>query len=148
MVGTAHAPLPTLQNLIFGSPVKPTGRREAPPDDRLRAIRDYSASRLNIPGLRYAPSGLRSCARNDDKPQGSLRAALPRGDRPAMTKSIIWSIDGPGLRAHCAIICGWKNRIIPVHAHIAASGTSATSNSPVAAPSAITEPMVWVIRSM
>ena len=29
-----------------------------------------------------------------------------------MTKSIIWSIVGPGLLAHCAIICGWKKRII------------------------------------
>src|SRR5450759_1508577 len=27
-------------------------------------------------------------------------------------KSIIWSIDGPGLSAVCAIICGWKNLII------------------------------------
>ena len=41
-----------------------------------------------------------------------------------MTKSIIWSIVGPGLLAHCAIICGWKNRIMPVQAQSAASGRS------------------------
>ena len=35
--------------------MEPTGRREAPPDDRLREIRD---SRDAGPGLRFAPSGL------------------------------------------------------------------------------------------
>ena len=36
----------------------------------------------------------------------SLAVYLARGESPARTKSIIWSIDGPGLVAHCAIICG------------------------------------------
>src|SRR5438094_7443415 len=81
-----------------------------------------------------------------DKPSDYLRAAEPpRGARPARTKSIIWSSDGPGLVAHWAIICGWKNRIIAVQAHIAASGTSGASNSPDAAPSAMTAAMVSVI---
>ncbi len=38
-----------------------------------------------------------------------------------MTKSIIWSMVGPGLVAHWAIIWGWKKRIIAVQAHSAAS---------------------------
>ena len=75
-------------------------------------------------------------------------APLARGESPAITKSIIWSIDGPGLLAHWAIICGWKNRIIAVQAQFAASGTSVTSNSPEAAPSAMTLPIVCVIRSI
>ena len=51
-----------------------------------------------------------------------------------MMKSIISSIDGPGLVAHWAIIWGWKNRIIPVQTQIAASGKSGASNSPDARP--------------
>jgi len=41
--------------------MEPTGRRKAPPDDRLRAIRDR-CSLGQDPGLRSAPSGLRSLA--------------------------------------------------------------------------------------
>ena len=51
-----------------------------------------------------------------------------------MTKSIIWSIVGPGLLAHCAIICGWKKRIIPVQAQSEASCRSGASNSPDGGP--------------
>src|SRR5216684_2461354 len=43
----------TLANIV--ARMEPTGRREAPPDDRLRKIRD---SRDAGPGLRFAPSGL------------------------------------------------------------------------------------------
>jgi hypothetical protein len=43
----------TLANIV--ARMEPTGRREAPPDDRLREIRD---SRDAGPGLRCAPSGL------------------------------------------------------------------------------------------
>jgi len=38
--------------------MEPTGRREAPPDDRLRAIRDKFSRARDSPGLRFAPSGL------------------------------------------------------------------------------------------
>jgi hypothetical protein len=40
--------------------MKPMGRRRAPPDDRLRAIRGNT--RAGGPGFRFAPSGLRDCA--------------------------------------------------------------------------------------
>src|SRR6266853_6997528 len=43
----------TLANIV--ARMEPTGRREAPPDDRLREIRD---SRDAGPGFRFAPSGL------------------------------------------------------------------------------------------
>jgi hypothetical protein len=49
-------------------------------------------------------------------------------------KSIIWSSVGLGLSTHWAIICGWKNRIIAMQVQVAATGTSATSNSPEATP--------------
>ncbi|MGY3461070.1 hypothetical protein ACVWW5_006520 [Bradyrhizobium sp. LM3.4] len=49
-----------------------------------------------------------------------------------MTKSIIWSMVGPGLVAHWAIIWGWKKRIIAVQAQSAASFRSGASNSPEA----------------
>jgi hypothetical protein len=40
--------------------VEPTGRREAPPDDRLREIRERSTGRHVHPGCHFVPSGLRS----------------------------------------------------------------------------------------
>jgi len=82
-----------------------------------------------------------------DRPSDYLRTAEPvRGDRPAMTKSIIWSIDGPrlegALRNHLRME---KTASSPcTHTSPPAAG-SAASNSPVATPSAMTEPMVWVI---
>ena len=49
--------------------MEPTGRREAPPDDRLREIRD---SRDAGPGLRFAPSRLQ----RRDLPVGGLSTGL------------------------------------------------------------------------
>src|SRR5229473_3151765 len=54
----------TLANIV--ARMEPTGRREAPPDDRLREIRD---SRDTGPGLRFAPSGLQ----RRDLPVGLFR---------------------------------------------------------------------------
>src|SRR5712664_1534162 len=51
--------------------MKPTGRREAPPDDRLRAIR--GRGRVS-PGFRCAPSGLR-CS-----PTSLREATCPRAN--------------------------------------------------------------------
>src|SRR5882724_3098341 len=51
--------------------MEPTGRREAPPDDRLREIRD---SRDAGPGLRFAPSGLQ----RRDLPDGLFRVRCAR----------------------------------------------------------------------
>src|SRR5207248_1066930 len=83
-----------------------------------------------VAGVRHRATKLGKAGSADE----CVQFALPRGERPAMKKSIIWSIVGPGLVAHCAIICGWKNRIIAVQAHSEASCRSGTSNSPEAPP--------------
>ena len=44
--------------------MKPTGRREAPPDDRLREMRGGLAT-LQEPGFRFAPSGLQGFGTGD-----------------------------------------------------------------------------------
>src|SRR5215470_16488208 len=104
-----------------------TRSREAPFGEKARLLRRWAPRNVN----QFAPP-----------------VPLAREARLARIKSIIWSIDGPGLLAVCAIICGWKNRIIAVQVHSAASGTSGASNSPDATPWAMMPTMLSVMICM
>src|SRR5689334_18036068 len=68
--------------------------------------------------------------------------------RPAMMKSIIWSMVGPGFLAASAMICGLKKRTMAEQMHMAARPGSATLNSPEATPDVMTFAISPIMPSM